>query len=277
MARCGKDGSKTREDYSCRMNVTFWHGISRIPTRPNYLTSTSRFSNAPNEGASIEIRLRQYHDECLATSPKSEDPRGDVTVLLSRLREGDCDADSLLFDLVYKELYAIARRQAGRERTGHTLSPTAIVHEAYLRLFAGKVPDWKDRTHFYSTATRVMRNLLVDYARRRKAERHGGGLEPVELRDHAGNDGRDLDQVILLDQALSRLTARDPRQAQIYEMRFLAGLAVEELAQAFDLSRRTILRELRSAKAWLASEVSAGVPADPSPAARAAKIGGTGL
>lgn len=233
--------------------------------------------SASSKGARMEIRLRQYHDESLSISPKSGDPGGDVTVLLSRLREGDSDAESLLFDLVYKELYAIARRQAGRERAGHTLSPTAIVHEAYLRLFAGKIPDWKDRSHFYSTATRVMRNLLVDYARRRKAERHGGGLEHVELVDHAGNDGRDLDQVILLDQALSRLAARDPRQADIYEMRFLAGLAVEELAEAFELSRRTILRELRSAKAWLASEVSAGVSADPSPATRVAKIGGTGL
>ncbi|HEU0122905.1 MAG TPA: ECF-type sigma factor [Bryobacteraceae bacterium] len=180
---------------------------------------------------------------------------GDVTVLLSRIGAGERDAESRLFDLVYQELYAIARRQARAERPGHTLGATAIVHEAYLRLFGGNLPVWKDRTHFYSTATRVMRNLLVDYARRRKAARHDGGIQ-AELHDHfAGWDGRDMDRVLLVDQALSRLAQRDARQAKIFEMRFLAGLQVVELAQAFGLHRRTILRELRSAEAWIKTQV----------------------
>lgn len=185
-------------------------------------------------------------------------PPGEVTVLLARIRAGERDAESHLFDLVYQELYSIARRHARAERAGHTLGATAIVHEAYLRLFGGNLPDWKDRTHFYSTATRVMRNLLVDYARRRRAARHNGGVR-TELQDHfASWDGRELDRVLLVDQALHRLAQRDARQAKIFEMRFLAGLPVGELAEAFGLHRRTIFRELRSAEAWIKAEVGDG-------------------
>lgn len=182
-------------------------------------------------------------------------PRGDVTRLLAQLHAGDRDAEARLFDLVYQELHRIAERQSGRERAGHTLAATAIVNEAYLRLFDGEVPEWHDRAHFYCTAARVMRRILVDYARRRGTQKHGGGAVREELTDFLGADGRDLDTVLAVDEALNRLAAQHPTEAQVVELWSLAGLKLQEIGRTLQISERTVQRHLKFALAWLKVEI----------------------
>ncbi len=182
-------------------------------------------------------------------------PRGDVTRLLAQLHAGDRDAEARLFDLVYQELHRIAERQSGRERPGHTLAATAIVNEAYLRLFHGEVPEWQDRAHFYCTAARVMRRIMVDYARRRATQKQGGGAVREELTEMLGADGRDLDTVLAVDEALDRLANQHRTEAQVVELWFRAGLKLEEIGRTLQISERTVQRHLKFALAWLKVEL----------------------
>jgi RNA polymerase sigma factor (TIGR02999 family) len=156
--------------------------------------------------------------------------------------------------LVYGELHRVAEAYMRRERRDHTLQPTALVHEAFLRLSEGASVSWTDRSHFFRLAARAMRRILTDHARRvRAAKRGGGGKVPLresKLRIAA----LDLD-VLALDEALGRLAELDPRQATIVELRFFGGLTVEETAKALDLSAITVKRDWRSARAWLKSEL----------------------
>jgi RNA polymerase sigma-70 factor, ECF subfamily len=183
---------------------------------------------------------------------------GDVTALLLELGEGREAAREELIPLVYEELRRIAGRSFGRERSGHTLQPTALVHEVYQKLVDQQRVQWKNRNHFFAVAASLMRRILVDHARKRDAQRRGGGAERVALEE--GNEvaapGLDVD-MLALDAALSELAAFDPGQARIVELRFFAGLSVVETAEALGSSRATVQRDWAMARAWLHRKLTA--------------------
>lgn len=186
------------------------------------------------------------------TSPPVGDPRADLTGLLVRWSQGDEAALDLLLPVVYDECRNIAARQLRHERPDHTLDPTALVHELYLRLVDQRRTTWENRAHFFGIAARLMRRILVDHARARLAEKRGGSrifvsLEAVgeQIVDSGAAD------VLAIDEALDQLAAQDPDQRRIVEMRFFAGLTVEETAHVLGRSPRTVKREWRLAKAWL--------------------------
>jgi RNA polymerase sigma factor (TIGR02999 family) len=185
------------------------------------------------------------------------DPAGEVTQLLRQWSGGNAAALEKLLPLVYDEL----RRRAGaylrQERPGHTLQPTALVHEAYLKLVGGSSIDWKDRAHFFGVAARAMRQVLVDHARARQTAKRGEGHVRVEL-DAAGAvaaPARSLD-LLDLDRALSRLAAMDERQSRLVELRLFAGLTIEEAAEVLQVSHATVSREWKHAEAWLQREMA---------------------
>lgn len=181
--------------------------------------------------------------------------QGEVTQLLARFRAGDRDAQSQLLPLVYGELRRLALGCLNRERRDHTLEPTALVHEAFLRLTRGDQPVWQDRAHFLGVASRLMRQILVDYARRHQARKRGGSRERVSLQDSVVVSKEKSDELLLLDHALGRLAQQDERQSRIVEMKFFGGLRVEEIAEVLQLSPRTVKREWMMARAWLHREI----------------------
>ncbi len=182
---------------------------------------------------------------------------GKITQLLSRFRHGDREAECELLPVVYGELRRLAQNNLKRERRNHTFSPTALVHEAFLRLTGTDQPDWQDRAHFFAVAARVMRQVLVDYARRHQALRRGAGFERVPLDgDALAFSEAKSTEVLALDEALRRLEELDDRQSQIVEMKFFAGLSFEEMAEILDVSSKTVKREWAMARAWLHQEIS---------------------
>jgi RNA polymerase sigma factor (TIGR02999 family) len=182
-------------------------------------------------------------------------PPSQITSLLNRWGEGDPGAFHELIPLVYDRLRQLAHQRLRNERGDRSLNTTALVHEAYVRLVDAPQPNLRDRAHFLSVASRVMRHLLVDHARARNAAKRGGGVAPLELDEAVWIAEVDLDAVAELDEALKRLEALDPRQSQILEQRYFGGLSLEETAAALDVSLATVKRELRSARAWLAMEL----------------------
>lgn len=176
---------------------------------------------------------------------------GEITQLLHRISSGDRSAEPELVPKVYLELRKVAARHLRNERTGHTLQPTDLVHEAYLKLAGQKTPGWKDRAHFFGIAAHVMRQILVDYARRQKAEKRGGSGVKVSLEEALLTDSQECQLVSDLDAALERLATMDPRQAKVVEMRFFGGLNEEEIAAVLGISARTVKRDWVSARAWL--------------------------
>jgi RNA polymerase sigma factor (TIGR02999 family) len=178
-----------------------------------------------------------------------------VTLLLRDWSRGDRTALSQLLPLVYAELRRIAARQLRRERTGHTLQPTALVHEAYLRLVDQREVDWQDRAHFFGVAAHVMRRILVDYARRRMADKRGDGLRWVSIDEAAGAVAFNDHSILALDQALERLEKLDAGLADIVQFRAFAGLTIEEAANVLKVSPSTAKRNWRTAKAWLNREL----------------------
>ena len=182
----------------------------------------------------------------------------DVTSLLADWSRGDRRAFEVLLPLVYGELRRIAARQLRRERDGHTLQPTALVHEAYLRLVAQHTVDWQGRAHFYGVAAQVMRRILVDHARRQAATKRGKGAHRVPLEEAAETTAVDQVPILTLDHALRRLEEMDPGLAQIVELRAFGGLTIDEAAQVLKVSPTTAKREWRTAKAWLTRELAAG-------------------
>jgi RNA polymerase sigma factor (TIGR02999 family) len=174
-----------------------------------------------------------------------------VTQLLQQLSAGERDAADVLLPRVYTELKAIAHRQLRGERLGHTLNATALVHEAYLRLGLTSIP-WQDRAHFFAVAARAMRRVLIDYADARRAQKRGGDAQQIELDDGvAAAPERQLDDLLALDEALTRLEAIDPRQAQIVECHVFAGMSLGDTAAALDISAATVSRDWAMARAWL--------------------------
>lgn len=181
----------------------------------------------------------------------------DLTALLVKWSAGDREALEALLPLVYEELRRIASRQLRAERPEHTLAPTALVHELYLRLVDQRRANWENRAQFFGVAAQLMRRILVDHARARRAGKRGGlatlmSLDGVEA---AGDDGAAIADVIAIDEALDRLALQDPDQARIVELRFFAGLNVEEVAHLVGRSARTVKREWRLARAWLFREL----------------------
>ena len=183
----------------------------------------------------------------------SQTPSADVTGLLRQWERGDRDALNRIVPLVYAELRRIARRRLDGERSARSLTPTVLVHDAYLKLMDVRQARFRDRAHFLAMASRVMRRLLIDRARARRAARRGGGAEVVEWDDDLVASDVQADALADLDDALTRLEAIDARQGQIVEQRYFGGLTLEETAEVVGVSLATVKRELRFAHAWLAA------------------------
>lgn len=183
-----------------------------------------------------------------------------ITLLLQRVGQGDRGSESALLELVYSELHRLASSYMRRERKDHTLQPSALVNEAYVKLIGTQDVPWQNRGHFYAAAARVMRNILIDYARTRSAERRGGAPVRAPLREDMLMVEEDPDRFLLLDAAMNRLEQLDARQAKVVELRFYGGLNVEETAAALDISEKTVKRDWAVARAWLEAEI-AGPPA----------------
>ena len=181
----------------------------------------------------------------------------EVTRLLHRWGDGDPEALNQLVPLIYAELRKLAHHRLRREPANHSLNTTGLVHDAYLKLVDVQHARFRDRSHFLSMASRVMRRLLVDQARARRAEKRGGGAEVVELNEETLMSETQADEVARLDEALRRLESLDPRQGQLVEQRYFGGLTLEESAEALGVSLSTVKRELRFAQAWLAAELGA--------------------
>ena len=179
----------------------------------------------------------------------------DVTGLLGDWSRGDRRALDRLLPLVYAELRRIAARQLRLERNGHTLQPTALVHEAYLRLVEQRTGDWESRAHFFGVAAQVMRRVLVDHARRQAARKRTAGVQRVPLEEIAETAAVNQVPVLVLDHALGRLEELDPGLAQLVELRAFAGLSIDEAAHVLKVSPSTVTRDWRTAKAWLAHEL----------------------
>lgn len=186
-------------------------------------------------------------------------PANAVTRLLMEWRNGDLGALDRLMPLVYDELRRVARQWLRHERAGHTLQPTALVHEAYLKLVDLRRIQWQDRAHFLAVAAQLIRRILVDHARRHAAAKRGGGVRAVTLEAPLEPAAlqREL-SVVALDDTLSRLAALDARQARLVELRFFGGLNVAETAEVLGVSSATVKREWQTAKAWLYRELKSG-------------------
>ena len=184
-------------------------------------------------------------------------PRHGVTALLEEWSRGDQAALAELMPLVYTELRKIAARQLRRERIGHTLEPTALVHEAYLRLIDQRQVDWQNRAHFFGVAAQIMRRILVDHARRHAAAKRGDGAQRISI-DDAGNVPAAVEiPLVTLDHALDRLEKVDAGLAKIVELRAFGGLTIDEAAHVLKVSPSTAKRDWRTARAWLNREIGA--------------------
>ena len=195
----------------------------------------------------------------MSVEPSAEDPEA-ITEALGALRNGAPDAMDRLAPLVYERLRRIAHRQLRAEPVGHTLSTTALVHEAYLKLVDQTRAEWQDRGHFFAVASGAMRRILVDYARRYRAARRGGGedgapVRPISLDNTEIPAAERADALVALDEALERLGEFDARQARVVECRFFGGLTEEETAAALGISQRTVAREWVTARGWLFQEL----------------------
>lgn len=179
----------------------------------------------------------------------------DITKKLLDLSAGDKDAAAKLLPFVYDELRALAARHLRRERPDHTLQPTALVHEAYLRLIDQSRANWKNRAHFCAVASEMMRRILVDHARKHHANKRGGNETRISL-DEAVSFPQDVEvDVVAIDDALFDLARLDPQQSRIVELRFFGGLTLDETAEVMDISRSTVQREWNMAKAWLHNQL----------------------
>ena len=181
-----------------------------------------------------------------------------VTELLVRWRGGDRQALDSLLPLVYDELRRIARHYLQGERPGHTLQSTALVNEAYVRMVAQDFPQWQNRAHFFAVAAQLMRQILVDHARSHRASTRGGDVYKVSL-DEAGDQPQAADvDIVALDDALKNLAEMDPQQSKVVELKFFAGLSIEDTAEVLGISASTVKRDWITARAWLFRELDRG-------------------
>ena len=180
----------------------------------------------------------------------------DVTQLLVAWSNGDEAARDELIPLVYEELHRLAHRYMNRERPAHTLQTSALINEAFVRLVGQRDVHWQNRSHFFGIAAQMMRRVLVDYARSRQYQKRGGDPVQVSLNEELMVSNEETAEVVALDDALKRLATFDQRKCQIVELRFFAGLSVEEAAQVLDISSATVKRDWTLAKAWLRKEIA---------------------
>ncbi|MEM7475155.1 MAG: sigma-70 family RNA polymerase sigma factor [Planctomycetota bacterium] len=181
--------------------------------------------------------------------------RNELTKILQGAAESDTVPEELL-PLVYEELRRIAQSQMAKEKSAQTLQPTALVHEAYIRLFGGVEPTWENRAHFFGAAARSMRQILINRAKSKKSEKHGGKMVRHSFHEGFSLNEPEPDWLLTLDVALEKLEAIDSRKAQVVLMRYFAGLSVEDIASALDISTATVTREWKFAKAWLHREMT---------------------
>jgi RNA polymerase sigma-70 factor, ECF subfamily len=185
----------------------------------------------------------------------STSPR-EITQWLQNWRNGDQAALEQLLPVVYQELHKLAHAYLNRERVGHTLQPTALIHEAYLRLLGQNIEQWQNRTHFYGVAAHLMRQILVEHARQRSAGKRGGGAAKLALDDALDYAPEQAAELIALDDALTALAKFDERKCRVIELRYFGGLNVEETAEVLGISVPTVVRDQRMAQAWLHRELS---------------------
>lgn len=188
----------------------------------------------------------------------------DLTVLLKEFGRGGSEAIEKIYPQVYDHLHRIAIRFMNQENKGHTLQPTALVHEAFLILAEGKQIDWQDRKHFFAVAARMMRRILTDHAKAKRAQKRGGGAIKVSFEEnlHAVAAPEEGDDLLDLDEALEQLKAMNERQAQVVELRYFGGLSIEETAEYLQASPATVKRDWNSAKLWLFREIKRKQNAD---------------
>ena len=186
----------------------------------------------------------------------ADDAPSQVTKLLQGWRAGERSAADALLPLVYEELRRLAHHHLRNERPQHTLQSTALVNEAYLRLVGQNLPKWESRTHFFAIAAQLMRQILVDYARRHRASKRGSGVCMLALDDAIVLPQRKNVDVVALDDALNALAEVDPRQSRVVELRFFAGLSLEETSEVMGIATATVQRDWTAARAWLHREIS---------------------
>jgi RNA polymerase sigma-70 factor, ECF subfamily len=187
-------------------------------------------------------------------------PNGEVTVLLQQMRSGDSEAADKLIPLVVDELRRLARLQLRNERPGHTLQPTALVNEAYLRLVGDQARDWQNRAHFIGVSVSVMRRILIDHARRKRALKRGFE-DQADVEDYAGLSYEQADELMALNIALDQLEKMSSRQRQVVELRYFGGLSTEETAEVLKVSPITVKRDWVVARAWLKGQLRPEGPA----------------
>jgi RNA polymerase sigma factor (TIGR02999 family) len=180
----------------------------------------------------------------------------DVTHILSAIEQGDPKAPEQLLPLVYEELRKLAAQRLARESPGQTLQATALVHEAYLRLIGSEAPSWTGRGHFFSAAAEAMRRILIENARRKRAEKHGGDFQRVDLDGVDVPEAGPCEDVLAVDEALTKLAAEDPTKAELVKLRYFGGLSVEDAGRMLGISRATADRYWAYARVWLYSELS---------------------
>jgi RNA polymerase sigma factor (TIGR02999 family) len=192
---------------------------------------------------------------CLQNPRDMRMPPNEITPLLLRWSQGDQSALTQLLPVVYEELRKLAQGYLRRERPDHTLQPTALINEAYLRLIKQDFPEWQSRRHFFGVAAQLMRQILVEHARARAAGKRGGSKQKFSLDDALTFSGEQADELVALDDALVALAKFDERKVRIIELRYFGGLSLDETAGALGLSVTTIGHELRLARAWLRREI----------------------
>jgi len=210
--------------------------------------------NGPDGG--LYSRLDSCHNHQAVTNVPDSEPASSPTALLLAWGRGEQVAFDQLVPLVHEELRRIARRHMRRERSGHTLQPTALVNEAYLRLIDVKRIEWQNRQHFFAMAARIMRRVLVDAARARRFDKRGGGAPMASIDEALVVSNEPQRDLVELDDALNALAVVDARKARVVEMRYFGGLSVEETADALHVSPGTVMRDWRLAKVWLLRELS---------------------
>jgi RNA polymerase sigma-70 factor (ECF subfamily) len=185
---------------------------------------------------------------------------GDVTRLLNEIGLGNHEAESRLAEIVYRELHRLAKRCMFGERPDHTLQPTVLVHDAFVKLVGYSAANWKNREHFFAVAATLMRRILIDHAREVRAQKRGGGACKINLDDAILVSPAMSEDLVALDEALTRLAELDPRQSKVVELRFFAGLTEDEIGKVMDLSARTVKRDWITARAWLHDQLARGEP-----------------
>jgi RNA polymerase sigma-70 factor (ECF subfamily) len=203
---------------------------------------------------------KEGHSSADTSADEPRDKQHAVTRALAGAAAGDKEAQDRLWQMTYAELHQIAQRHLLGERPDHTLTPTALVHEAYLRLVGQRDIDWQDRSHFFGVASKVCRRILVDHARRRRAKKRGGSRGRVTLDSAMVAVQSQSDEVLALNEALERLTELNERLVKVVECRYFGGLSEEQTADALGISIRTVRRDWVKAKGWLQTQLSPDGP-----------------